>query len=127
MRDLKRIRLLGTFDREPFISLTLRVGLLISLACILGGAGWQAVIGSLQDLTHIQGTNVVGLLLTEFAQGISLTPNMFIHLGIAALLLTPYVRILASCWYFAMIEHDRRYALFTGVISAMLTYLLFMS
>lgn len=53
-------------------------------------------------------------------------PRLLINLGIAALMLTPYVRVLASMLYFAFIERNGKYTLFTGFVFAVLTYSLFL-
>ena len=50
---------------------------------------------------------------------------MLVNLGIAVLLLTPYVRVLMSMLYFVFVERNLKYALFTGFVLAMLTYGLF--
>ena len=44
-----------------------------------------------------------------------------ISLGIAALLLTPYLRVLVSSGYFAFVERDLKYTLFTTFVFAVLT------
>jgi uncharacterized membrane protein len=45
-----------------------------------------------------------------------------ISLGVATLLLTPYLRVLASIGYFAFVERDLKYTLFTTFVFAVLTY-----
>ena len=42
------------------------------------------------------------------------------------LLLTPYVRVLASLLYFAFAARNWKYALFTGFVLAVLSYSLFL-
>ncbi len=53
-------------------------------------------------------------------------PRLLVSLGIAALLLTPYLRVLASLLFFAFVEHNWKYSLFTGFVLAVLTYSLFL-
>jgi len=48
-----------------------------------------------------------------------------INLGIAVLILTPYVRILASVLYFAFVARNWKYTLFTASVLGVLTYSLF--
>ena len=55
-----------------------------------------------------------------------LQPRLLINLGIALLMLTPYVRVLASTFYFALAERNPKYTLFTGFVLAVLTYSLFL-
>jgi uncharacterized membrane protein len=52
----------------------------------------------------------------------ALRPRLLVNLGIGVLLLTPYVRVLASLVYFATVERDPKYALFTAFVLAVLTY-----
>jgi uncharacterized membrane protein len=52
--------------------------------------------------------------------------RLFINSGIVVLLLTPYVRVLASMLYFAAVEHNLKYTLFTGFVFSVLTYSLFL-
>jgi uncharacterized membrane protein len=42
--------------------------------------------------------------------------------AVVILLLTPYLRVLASVVFFAAIEHDSKYTTFTGLVFAVLTY-----
>ena len=128
MRDATRIRLLGTFDREPFIGSILRTGLILSALCIGGAVAWQSATSTLRHFAGpIQGTNVADLLLDSLTRIRSLHewPDVLLDIGIASLLLAPYARVLASWWYFAAIERNRRYAFFTGIVSLILTYVLF--
>ena len=53
-------------------------------------------------------------------------PRFLVSLGITALLLTPYVRVLASLLFFAFVAHNWKYSAFTGFVFAMLTYSLFL-
>ena len=56
----------------------------------------------------------------------TLRPRLFLNLGIAALMLTPYVRVLASMVYFAVAERNWKYTLFTAFVFSVLTYSLFL-
>jgi uncharacterized membrane protein len=58
--------------------------------------------------------------------GLAPNPHCLISLGIAALMLTPYVRVLASLIFFAAVEHNGKYAAFTAFVLAVLTYSLFL-
>ena len=42
------------------------------------------------------------------------------------LLLTPYVRVLASMLYFALVERNLKYSVFTAFVLLVLTYSLFL-
>jgi uncharacterized membrane protein len=49
-------------------------------------------------------------------------PRLLISLGIVALLLTPYLRVLASMLFFAVVEHNWKYTAFTAFVLIVLTY-----
>jgi hypothetical protein len=72
-------------------------------------------------------TTVFGFLVAdvEEATGEPARPRMLVNLGIAVLMLTPYVRVLMSMLYFTFVERNRKYAVFTAFVLAMLTYGLF--
>jgi uncharacterized membrane protein len=53
-------------------------------------------------------------------------PHLLTNLGIATLVFTPYVRALASMFYFVFVERNRTYTLFTGFVLTVLTYSLFL-
>jgi len=53
-------------------------------------------------------------------------PRLLVNLGLAALMLTPYARVLASMLYFAFAEHNWKYTFFTGFVLSVLTYSLFL-
>ncbi|MGZ3606158.1 MAG: DUF1634 domain-containing protein, partial [Thermodesulfobacteriota bacterium] len=55
-----------------------------------------------------------------------LRPRVMINMGIAVLMLTPFVRVLASVFYFAFAERNWKYTLFTGFVLGVLTYSLFL-
>jgi uncharacterized membrane protein len=55
-----------------------------------------------------------------------LRPRVLINMGIAVLMLTPFVRVLASVFYFALVERNWKYTLFTGFVLCVLTYSLFL-
>jgi len=43
-------------------------------------------------------------------------PKILIHLAVVVLMLTPYLRVLASTFYFAFIERNWRHAAFSGFV-----------
>src|SRR5262249_56390748 len=70
------------------------------------------------------GHDVVQLLAADLAalgEG-AVRPRLLVSLGIVALLLTPYLRVLASMLYFAFVEHDWKYTGFTAFVLLVLTY-----
>ena len=127
MRGFKRAKWVSTFDREPFISAILRNLTMLSAICILSALAWRwAATGRLGFDDTLEGTNVLGFLLADLRHGLSAAwaPHLLLHAGVAALFMIPYVRALASLWYFAYVERNARYALFSGCVVAVLTYIL---
>lgn len=50
----------------------------------------------------------------------------FVNLGIALLMFTPFIRVVASVFFFAIEERNIKYTLFTFFVAAVLTYSLFL-
>ena len=117
-------------DMDTIIGLTLQVGVTLSLALIGTGLVWHRLKWGMWQWPlayELPATTVFGFLVTDVEQatGEPARPRMLVNLGIAALLLTPYVRVLMSMLYFAFVERNRKYAVFTAFVLAMLTYGLF--
>jgi hypothetical protein len=76
----------------------------------------------------LAGTTVFQLLAIDVRQVAAgaWRPRLLVNLGLAALLLTPYTRVLASMVYFALVERDRKYVAFTAFVLFTLTYSLFL-
>jgi uncharacterized membrane protein len=113
------------FDIETVVGLTLQTGVLVSLALIAAGLVWHRLIwGTWQFDYTLPATSVGGFLVAdvEQASGAPARPRLLVNLGIAVLLLTPYVRVLASMLYFMVVERNLKYSLFTAFVLAMLTY-----
>ena len=128
MKRVERARWLSLFDREPFIGAILRYGTLLSVTLIVAALVWWRMATRQMGMADtLEGTNVIGFLLSDLRRLTSIThwPQFLLHVGIAALLLIPYIRSLASLWYFAWVERNARSALFTACTGVVLTYILF--
>src|SRR5206468_2390010 len=97
----------GFIDPGPTAPVMLSVllgGVLLSAALMLAGLGWHwAASGDPRMEAPLAGVNLFQLVaadLREVASG-RLRPRLLINLGLAVLLLTPYVRVTASMLYFA--------------------------
>jgi hypothetical protein len=55
-----------------------------------------------------------------------LSARLLVSLGVAVLLFTPYLRVLASVVFFAAVERNWKYAVFTSFVLIVLTYSLLM-
>jgi uncharacterized membrane protein len=100
-------------------------GVLTSLGLIIAGLVWHRLATGRTELDEtLAGRDLLQLLgvdLRALAQG-AVRPRLLVSLGIVVLLLTPYLRVLASMLFFALVEHDWKYTGFTAFVLLVLTY-----
>jgi uncharacterized membrane protein len=116
-------------DMEILVGYILLIGVLLSVALIAIGVVWHGLATGQLGLEYsISGMNLFKFALVDIHQMFSgvFRPRLFVNLGIATLMLTPYVRVLASMFYFAFVERNRKYTVFTGFVFSVLTYSLFL-
>jgi uncharacterized membrane protein len=110
---------------DAIVGTLLLAGVLTSLALIIAGLTWHRLATGHSALDEtLAGHDVVELLgadLRALVQG-AVRPRLLISLGIVALLLTPYLRVLASMLFFAFVEHNWKYTAFTAFVLLVLTY-----
>lgn len=113
---------------ETLVGYILLVGVLASMVLMVIGLVWLwMTAGTLQLASSLTAQNLFDFLLAD-ARAVSagaIGPTAMIDAGLAVLLLTPYVRVLASMLYFALAERSMKYTLFTAFVCAVLTYSLF--
>ena len=117
------------FDMESLVGYILLTGVLLSVALLVIGFVWRWVrVGNLRFEHSIAGMNFFEFILSTLRQRSSqaFRPRLFINMGIGVLMLTPFARVLASVFYFAFVEHNWKYTLFTGFVLSVLTYSLFL-
>lgn len=116
------------FDMETLIGYLLLAGVLLSVALILAGIIWHwTTTGKLQFEYLMPKVNLFRFMMSDLQRlATGLGPRRLINLGIAALMLVPYLRVVASIVYFAAAERDWKYTLFTAIVCAVLTYSLFL-
>jgi uncharacterized membrane protein len=110
------------------VGYVLLAGVVTSLALVGVGVVWHwAATGDPRLDYALPGTNVVQLLVADAQQLVAgaVRPRLLINVGLAVLMLTPYLRVLASALYFAVVERNAKYTLFTGFVLAVLTVSLF--
>ena len=115
-------------NMETVVGYILLGGVLLSVALIAGGLAWHWVTtGQLQFEYLVGGMDLARFITNDLQQLIvgPIHPRYLINLGIAVLILTPYVRILASVLYFAFVARNWKYTLFTASVLGVLTYSLF--
>ena len=114
---------------EVWIGYVLLGGVVASAALIIAGLLWGWLqTGRLGADYTIAKMNLFEFVVADIRQLASgnLRPRLLVSLGIAALLLTPYLRVLVSLLFFSMVEHNWKYSVFTGLVLGVLTYSLFL-
>jgi uncharacterized membrane protein len=117
------------FDMDALVGYILLVGVLISLLLVLAALIWRAVnTHTLSFNYQIRGMNLFQLVVDEvrLATHGALRPRLLMSLGIAMLMLTPFIRVLASMVYFMAALKNWKYSIFTAVVLLTLTYSLFL-
>jgi uncharacterized membrane protein len=117
------------FNMEIAIGYILQIGVLLSVLLIALGVAWRWLSTGILGMDYsISGMNFFEFVLNDIRlmlQG-ALRPRLLVNLGMATLMLTPYVRVLASMLFFAFVERNRKYTLFTAFVFIVLTYSLFL-
>jgi uncharacterized membrane protein len=117
------------FDMEIIVGYILLGGVLVSMTLVTAGLIWHWIATGELGLDYsIGGMNLFEFVLADVRQvaADAVRPRLLVNLGIAALMLTPYARVLASMLYFAFVERNGKYTLFTGFVFSVLTYSLFL-
>lgn len=117
------------FDMESLVGVILLTGVLLSVALLLVGFVWRWMReGNLRFEHSIAGMNFFEFISSTLRQmgSHAFRPRLFLNMGIAVLMLTPFVRVLASVFYFAFVERNSKYTLFTAFVLSVLIYSLFL-
>ncbi len=117
------------FEMDALVGYILLIGVLASIALIVIGVIWRyAATGHLGLDYSITGMNLFQFVLSSLREATDLhfRPRLFVNLGIATLMLTPYVRVTASMFFFAFAERNYKYTAFTAMVFVVLTYSLFL-
>jgi uncharacterized membrane protein len=117
------------FDVEIVVGYILLVGVLASMVLVTAGLIWRWITTGRLGLDYpLGGMNLFQFVLADVHQvaADAVRPRVLVNLGIAVLMLTPYARVLASMLYFAFVERNGKYTLFTGFVFSVLTYSLFL-
>lgn len=122
----------ATFGRQEKMDLLvgylLLAGVVLSLALIVMGLVWRFCrVGHFSAHNQLTGMNLLELLAEEIRIAVSgqLRPRTLVDGGIAVLMLTPFVRVLASMFYFMIGLKNWKYTVFTGIVLGVLTFSLF--
>jgi uncharacterized membrane protein len=116
-------------DIEALVGYILLVGVLTSIVLIVSGLAWHWLrTGEIGIRYSISGMNFFEFLLSGLGQVLAdqYRPRLLVSLGIATLMLTPFVRVLASMLYFLLAARNWKYTVFTAFVLTILTYSLFL-
>ena len=117
------------FEMDALVGTILQDGVLLSLGLIIVGMVWRwHLTGSLALNYQIAGTNLFQFVIDEIRLAVhgAVRPHLLINLGIAVLMLTPFIRVAASMVYFMGVLRNWKYTFFTAVVLTVLTYSLFL-
>jgi|SRR5579859_3386744 len=110
---------------EILIGRILRSGVVISTVLLIVGLFWHwRATGQVSFDYRIERMDFYEFLFTEareLGKG-AFRPRLLVSLGIATLLLTPYLRVFASIVYFGVVDRDLKYTIFTAFVFGVLTY-----
>lgn len=114
---------------DLLVGYLLLTGVALSLALIAVGLCWNFLHTRSFWLDYPLGaTNLLEFAMAEVraAAAGDVGPRTLVNSGIAVLMLTPYLRVLASMLYFMFGLKDWKYSLFTAIVLAVLTFSLFL-
>ena len=114
---------------DGWIGSILGIGVGLSAAFLLAGMIWRwAATGHPEFHYALEGTNLFQFWVSDIRQitAGAFRPRLLVNVGIALLMMTPYLRVLVSLLYFFIVERNWKYTLFTGFVLAVLTYSLFL-
>jgi len=114
---------------DVLVGYILLIGVLLSVFLIITGTAWNWIqTHSLTATFTITSPNYFDFLRSSLDQLFhgAIQPHLLISLGIAVLMLTPYLRVLVSVIYFAFFARNLKYTIFTLFVFIVLTYSLFL-
>ena len=114
---------------DVLIGYVLLGGVIVSVVLVVAGLVWHwASTGHVGVDYAIAPANLFDFVVTDVRQIASphVRPRLLVSLGIAALMLTPYVRVLVALLFFAIAEHNWKYVAFTAFVLSVLTFSLFL-
>jgi uncharacterized membrane protein len=116
-------------EMDALVGYILLGGVLLSMALIAAGLIWKyAETGELRLDYQLAGMNLFQFVLSEihFAVRGQVHPRLLVNIGIVVLMLTPFLRVLASMVYFSAVLKNWKYTVFTLFVLLVLTRSLFL-
>jgi len=114
---------------DALVGTMLAAGVSTSIALIVAGLLWHRLTTGVATFdAPLGGTDALRLLVGDLRLAMSdrMSPRLLVSLGVAVLLFTPYLRVLASVVFFAAVERNWKYTVFTSFVLIVLTYSLLM-
>jgi uncharacterized membrane protein len=115
-------------DLDTLVDVILLSGLVLSVSFLVAGLVWQWLsTGTFGSFPTISASNLLGFVvyILRSIPVPGMGPTALVNSGIAVLLLTPFVRVVASVLFFGLREHNRIYTAFTGFVLIVLAIVLF--
>ena len=112
-------------DMDLLVGYILLIGVLLSLALVLAALIWKWIVSRTVEFDYqLSGMNFIELTVNELRLAASgaLRPRLLLTLGILMLMLTPFLRVLASMVYFLVGLRNWKYTLFTAFVLVTLIY-----
>jgi uncharacterized membrane protein len=119
---------IGEERMDLLLGYLLLAGVGLSMVLIVAGLTWRLVRTGHISIDHrLAGMNLFEFLVEEIRTAASgqFRPRTLVDGGIAVLMLTPYVRVVASMFYFMIALKNWKYTVFTGIVLGVLTFSLF--
>ncbi len=119
----------GQARMDVLVGYLLLGGVMLSLLLLVAGLTWKWTITRQFGFDYpIVGMNFFEFVTNEIRIVMhgEFRPRVLVNGGIAVLMLTPYLRVLASVLYFAIGLKNWKYTVFTSIVLAILTYSLFL-
>ena len=114
---------------DALVGYLLLGGVGLSMTLIVAGMVWQYFrTGRFLVERPLAGMNLFEFVVDEvrlMAHG-EFRPRNLVDAGLVALMFTPYVRVLASMFYFIFALKNWKYSVFTAIVLGILTFSLFL-
>ncbi len=124
MKNPSRVTWLARFDVEPLLSAILMKGMWLSLALLMVSLVSHRTGGEWRETDNcIFAKSLPSLLFVDLHHLGSLESwsRLCLDVAVSVLMLTPYLRVLVTMWYFQWVEPNRSQVLFATFVLAILT------
>lgn len=114
---------------DALVGYLLMIGVALSMTLIVAGMLWQFFrTGRFLVERPLAGMNLFEFVVDEVRLVVhgEFHPRNLVDAGIVVLMFTPYLRVVASMFYFIFALKNWKYSLFTAVVLGILTFSLFL-